>query len=283
MGSVIRYLAVCGRKGCRFLCAPLLLIIAQFANAAEPDDPLIVWQLAPSAPAVIVEGPSAGDGYLQLTTDWFIDHLTEYRHEKRMIPIPKALDDMAKGEFICSNFLYDSPHRRDFLTFSGPILEIHPLRLFISPEKLPELRYAMREGSVDLGLLAQQNRLSIGMPVGFRFDEALVPGVQDFMSSKMTQSAGTTEMTVRLFDVGRIDGFITYQVNVSYYREVGNLDRTAIPVPIMGVPTRSLPISCSGDKQQAKQIIDAVNALLTSPENRQELEAFYTRWNNPKH
>ena len=283
VGSVIRYLAVCGRKGSCFLFAVLLLIVGQFAHASDADNPLIVWQLAPSPPAVIVDGPSAGDGFLQRATDWFIRHLTRYRHEKRMIPIPKALDDMAKGEFICSSFLYDSPHRRDFLTFSAPILEMQPLRIFVAPEKLPALRYAMRDGSVDLGLVAQQNKLSIGMPVGFRFDDTLVPGVHDFMGSEMTQSAGTTEMTVRLFDVGRIDGFITYQFNVSYYREIGDLGRAAIPVPIMGVPNRPLPISCSGNKQQAQQIIDAVNALLSSPENRQELEAFYTRWNNPKH
>jgi hypothetical protein len=120
------------------------------------------------------------------------------------------------------------------------------------------------------------------MPVGYRFDEALVPGVHNFLKSKMTQSDGTTEMTVRLFDVDRIDGFITYQVNVSYYRETGDLGRATVPVPIMGVPVRPLPVSCSGNKQQAQKIIDAVNILLSDPDNRRELEAFYTRWSTPK-
>lgn len=282
MESAIRFLAVRGLRGSRFLCAILMIVVGHSAYASDPDSPLIVWQQAPSPPAVIIEGPSAGDGYLQHTTNWFINHLTDYRHEKRIIPTPKVLDDMAKGEFICSNFLYDSPHRRSFLTFSNPVLELQPLRLFIAPEKLPELRFAMRDGAVDLGLLVQQNKLSIGMPVGYRFDEALVPGVHNFLKSKMTQSDGTTEMTVRLFDVDRIDGFITYQVNVSYYRETGDLGRATVPVPIMGVPVRPLPVSCSGNKQQAQKIIDAVNILLSDPDNRRELEAFYTRWSTPK-
>ncbi|MHC8494320.1 hypothetical protein ACTU44_16650 [Thalassospira sp. SM2505] len=278
MGEFSRYLMISGLTVACYLSAASLVKSGGKAQAAEPALPLIVWQQAPSPPAVIIDGPSAGDGYLQRTTDWLISHLPGYRHEKRMVPIPRALDVMAKGEFMCSNFLYESDYRRNFLIFSDPLLELQALTMFIAPEKLNELRYAMRDGMVDLGLLAHQNKLSIGMPVGYRFDEALVPGVNDFLQSKMTQSAGTTEMTIRLFDVSRIDGFISYQVNVNYYREAGELGRETIPVPIMGVPVRPLPVSCSGDKKQAQQIIDAVNSLLSDQQNRQELEAFYDRW-----
>lgn len=273
-----------------FRWTAICLLLAMSCAVSSPDAkasdhvPLeIIWQQVPSAPAVITEGPSVGEGYLQRTTDWLISHLPEFHHEIRVMPVPKVLDEMAKGQFICSNFLFESALRREYMLFSDPVMELHPIHLFIAPEKLPDLRFAMRDGAVDLGLLAGQDKLSIGISVGYRFDEGLVPGINDFLNAHMTQSAGTTEMVVRLFDVRRIDGFIAYEVNVNYYRETAQLDRDTVAVPIVGVPRRPLPVSCSGDKQHARKIIDAVNLLLSNPENRREIHAFYTRWSEPAH
>lgn len=245
---------------------------------ADQDAPMITWQQVVLPPAVIADGYAAGEGYMEQTTNWLIAHLPQFRHEKRIIPVAQAINEMTKGTPICSHFLYETNARTDYLVFSEPVLHLKPIHLFLAPEKLSTLRYAMRDGVVDLELMTRQSRLSIGMPIGFRFDDSLVPGFSTFISSQLTHSAGTTQQVVAMYVADRIDGFISYQTNVNYYRQAKTLTRETIAIPIMGVPSRPLPVSCSGDKARAREIIAAINTLLADPDNRAELNRFYTRW-----
>lgn len=259
------------------VCCVVALLTSRLAHA-DQDGNLITWQQVVLPPAVIADGYAAGEGYMEQTTNWLITHLPQFQHEKRVIPVAQALNEMSRGTPICSHFLYETHARTDYLVFSDPVLHLKPIRLFLTPDKLSTLRYAMRDGMVDLELMTNQNRLSIGMPIGFRFDDSLVPGFSTFISSQLTHSAGTIKQVVRMYEANRIDGFISYQTNVNYYRHADALTREIIAVPIMGVSTRPLPVSCSGDKERAQEIIEAINALLAAPDNRAELNRFYTRW-----
>jgi uncharacterized protein (TIGR02285 family) len=250
------------------------------AHAADQDAPVIIWQQVVIPPAVIAEGPSAGTGYMEQTTNWLIANLPEFQHQKQIFPVAQGLKEMRHGAQICSNFLYETSSRYDFLTFSDPLMYLQPVQLFIAPEKFSMLRYAMIDGEVDLALMTMQQKLSIGMPIGFRFEDELIPGFAEFIKSRMTQSAGTTEKVFGLYEANRIDGFISYQTNVNYFREHNQLARDFVAVPIAGVAAQPLPVSCSGDKALVKRIIDAINVLLSDPANTQQLVGFYSRWLN---
>ncbi|MCC9625464.1 hypothetical protein LPB41_27645 [Thalassospira sp. MA62] len=262
-----------------FLAASFLVSAVSTAQAHDPSESRIniTWQEIHYPPVGITEGPRAGQGFMQQARNWLIERLPQFDHEIEEIAIPRIRETIREENLFCSTFLVHTDLRDRMMVFSSAMFEIYPLRFLIAEDAIPAVLPAVSDGSVDLEMVASQNRLSVGLPLGYRFDRELGLSLSHLRDAPMTAQAGELPDLIRLFEADRLDSLMIHDVNVVYHQRDGELTRASKIYPIKNAQPQEVAVSCTRTNRGHK-VIAAVNELIGDKENRLLLAGFYAEW-----
>jgi len=259
------------------VCALAITVSFCPLATANTDRVKIVWQDLHYPPIGFTTGPLMGEGFMQQTRNWFIERLPQFDHATTEIIISRFLEQARNVEILCSTFLVQTEARKNFLTYSSPLYEMRPVSLLVAKERVNDVFAATIGRHVDLSEIARLNRLSVGIPLDYRFAEEFGQQLADLREAPLTTQAGELPILVRMFDAGRIDALLAYEANLIYHQKQGQLHREIVSFPLLH--TRLQPVSVSCTKSDAgNQIINAVNQILSNEENRREVARFYSQW-----
>lgn len=244
---------------------------------ADTERVKVVWQDLHYPPIGFTAGPLTGEGFMQQTRNWFIERLPQFDHEPREIIIARFIEQARHGTILCSTFLVQTEVRKKFLTYSTPLFEMRPVSLIVAKDRMNDVTSATINGHVDLSLIARQNQLSVGIPVGYRFGEEFTQQLADLRAAPLTAQAGELPLLVGMFDAGRLDALLAYEANVIYHQKQGQINRRIASLPIKDTMLQPVSVSCT-TSEGGDQLINVVNQILSTDENRREVAGFYTHW-----
>jgi len=245
--------------------------------AANTDRVVVVWQDLHYPPIGFTTGPLVGEGFMQKTRNWLIEQLPQFDHETTEIIIGRFVEQARHGEILCSTFLIQTKARKNFLTYSSPLYAMRPVSLLVAKDRLDDVFAATIDGHVDLSVIARLNRLSVGIPLDYRFAEEFGQQLADLRAAPLTAQAGELPLLVRMFDAGRIDALLAYEANLIYHQKQGQLNRAMVSFPLLHTKLQPVSVSCT-KSDAGDQLINAVNQILSDDENRRETARFYSQW-----
>lgn len=256
--------------------AALLLLLAGASAPAEEA----VWMLPQVAPAVIIDGPFAGQGGTELALKALGQALPQFSWRYEVATPLRELHDIAQRDGLCSWGFAKLPERQAYMVFNNRPMLSPGYGLILREDRLSEFkRFLDAEGAVDLGKLAEAKTLSGGYPGGRPRYGAL----GDFIQKNGDHLTADTD-SHRLFrqlKAKRLDYLFGVRDEAIYFAAALGQDSGIVTLPIAGMDRYGRAyIACSkGAVGQA--VIAAVNSWLDDDAHWAAFIAPWARWLSP--
>ncbi|OUS26428.1 hypothetical protein A9Q99_18000 [Gammaproteobacteria bacterium 45_16_T64] len=260
----------------RFL---LVLITLLSTSVLAQEKPLLTWYLTNWPPAFIVDGLRQGTGYADVIVDILEREMPEYRHERQLLPYPRILNYIERGNEGCyPTNIYDKKH--DFGVTSVPIVLVSGHSIYIHKDNLEKFPYPR---GVSLAALLNNSALTLGVRGDLEFGSTLSPILKSHRNEKhmITRSGqDLVDGLVKMLDRRRIDYFIEYNFVMKFVTDkIGLKMDDFIEIPIFENRDEYVrgAVECP-NSPWGKEVIVKVNKILVNLRETAEFRELNEKW-----
>lgn len=277
----------------------LLLLVALLLGqapllAGEPvAEQDLLWLASDFKPFMILDGPQAGEGYLDKAQKVFQQLLPGYRHRSVQGNASRREQIMQAGlrgnRQICSVTLFRTPRREGFALFSRPYLYVLPSGLITLSDLAARFApYRDAKGDLQLTQILASRQFRLGVTpkriYGGVIDKLLEPFAAPGVEPTVIWRAGedNSEGLYSMLQHGRIDYTPGFAVEEQYlYRQRAGQAATVF-LPLAGnTELLEARFSCARTPWGGR-IVAQVDGLLADPALRAQFQQFYEQWLSPQ-
>lgn len=257
------------------LAAALLLLSCLGARAEE-----VVLMLPAVAPAVIADGPFAGQGGAEVSARLLGRALPQFQWRYEIAAPPRILHEIAQRDGICAMGMGKAPDREAFVLFDNRPGISPGFGLILREDRLPEFRrFLDAEGAVDLGRLTEAQDLRGGYPAG-RPPFGAVKEFIEKASGRMSLD-GDTNRLFRQLKAKHLDYLFGARDEVVYFAATMGEDVKFVSLPIVGIDRFGKGYFACSKGAVGEAVIAAINAYLADDAHWAALTAPWARWLSP--
>jgi len=239
----------------------------------------IFWQTYHRPPGIIMIGDDKGTGFVEKALDLIIEKLPDYKHEKPMTTLARALSDMKAGQSVCHPALFRTKQREKFMHFSQSAMINPTNRIVAHPGKVEVL--AKKDGSVNLIELLQLPDLTFALVKGRSYTQVIDDVLADYLDQTHLFKMTNTDLSslFQMIAMGRIDVSIAYPFEVNYYLNDNPKERKGIKTyAISGVDKFAFGAVACPKTKWGKKVINQVNMALDELKPTEAYHKAVTTW-----
>ncbi|KMO12929.1 hypothetical protein SQ03_23105 [Methylobacterium platani JCM 14648] len=251
------------------------------AGPARAEGGQVTWAVYDAAPFMMTEGEHRDTGIFDRIRQVLTARLTGYAHSTLIVPFPRIVTSLKKGEEWCFVGGVKTPEREGFAVFSRPVAMFYPLRIVV--------RAADRDRFAALGPLSLHDLLTArrSLRTSVLRDRAIAPAVDAlFRQYPPGQTHSEFGEAYRMLLNDRLDYLVDFS-NIAAYnaRALGRSDAfvglafAESPEPVFA------RVMCAGTPW-GREVVAAIDAVLaterTSPAYRRIVEAWAAQDDLPR-
>lgn len=263
----------------RFSVSPFAAALWIGLSTGSVAEERVTWSQIDLPPVTITSGDFAGQGYADLTSQYFIERMPEFQHEPLEMPVKRMLTMLKTKDGICDPAIFKTPEREQMMYFSSQVYWVQANRIIFSIDNEAKFQKHLKDQSVvDLESLMSDETL-IGGVVRGRSYSAVIDSALDTIRGRpnlfdLTESAQGFGM----LEAGRLDWIVGYSFEASYFFRKENFSEHFISYAAKG-DTAILPgyIACSKGPL-GKKVITRINEIIEEANSRPPYLRYYLNW-----
>ncbi|MFZ4790706.1 MAG: TIGR02285 family protein [Candidatus Competibacteraceae bacterium] len=275
--------AILKPRRCALTLFSLLLLLIVAAPAFTQEKPVVVWYVLDFPPLLIAQGPTKGQGYMDVVMRQLIEQTPEFTHRITHSNTKRIYDTIRDTPNLCNPSTLWTPERTEFMVFSQPILRWKglPNGIIIRTRQAtlfaPFLNTA---GELQLEKLLTEFPFRIGIvpdrAYGTEIDQILARHRE-----RLVEVASSNQFASNLLKLAtqtEFDAVVGYAEELHYLIGSG-----AVPAEFQFLPIAEARhlleggIGCS-KTEEGQRIMAAFDRILSHPEVQAVNEAAYLRW-----
>jgi len=257
----------------------VLLALALLGIGARAET--AVWMLPAIAPAVMPDGPFAGQGALEIGLRALGDALPQFDWRYEFATPLRELREIERRDGLCSLGFAKLPEREKVMLFNNRPMVTPGFGVILREDRAGEFRrFQDLTGAVDLDLLGEARDLSGGYVAG----RPHFGTVKDFIDAKRGRLIADSD-TGRLFrqlKAGHLDYLFGLRDEVAYFAASLGEDAKFVSMPVIGADRFGKAyIACSAGPI-GRRAMEAIDAYLADDAHWAAFMEPWRRWLSPE-
>jgi uncharacterized protein (TIGR02285 family) len=252
-----------------------LLVTAGAATAEEA-----VWMIPAVPPAVVAEGPLAGQGGSELALRSLGQALPQFAWRYEFATPLREMHEIAQRGGVCSFGFAKRPEREQIMLFNNRPMVSPGYGLIIRDDRSPEFqRFLDAGGALDLDRLAEDKALHGGYSAG----RNLYGSMKDFIENNPSRLTvdGDSGRLFRQLKARRLDYLFGSRDEVLYYASSLGNNATFTAFPLVGMSAYGKGYIACSKGPVGEKVIAAVDAYLDDDAHWATFIAPWERWLTP--
>jgi uncharacterized protein (TIGR02285 family) len=243
----------------------------------------IIWYVPDFPPAMIVSGPSKGQGFIDYLMQRIMLEADEYKYELLTANVARFVDAAKNGETAVHPYLLKNEEREKYLLFSLPAAVTVPHFVMFRKDREKDFSPFYKNGAIVLQDVFKAGVFNCAIPVDISYGEKIDsiiknPEFAENVISRTGVNAGEGE--VRMLDAGFADFIIAYPVNFNMVLRTVSFDNEFIMAPIYENRQNELMlayIACTKN-EAGTAFIKRVNSILMKKDIIEEVSSMREKY-----